>query len=197
MYSEGSLWLWQLLNGPVKKTDKALVKCFEVRPTWTEEGAEGGSLPLLSDLALCDNHDDFDSQPISKKKVPKIWFLHTHTHQNSCHLRLLCKTRGRAERARPLSQSNLTYAESSECLKPIFNCQSMWKWLVGLFHATVKIVCSPNSLRSLKKKGFELTNACPCMCFLDHLHYKTQSGRSLFNQYGLEEEEKKPPTEAW
>lgn len=37
-----------------------------------EREIKGGLSPCVSNLALCDNHDDFDSQPISKKeKVPK------------------------------------------------------------------------------------------------------------------------------
>lgn len=102
--------LWQWLNGLANRLTTQGVKTeiliYNLGPSWTVEGGEGGSLPLVSDPALCDNHD-FDSQPISKKKkkVPKIWPLQIpplpHPHTHSCQLRLLCKTQGRDEWTHP------------------------------------------------------------------------------------------------
>lgn len=85
----------------------------------------------------------------SVKKVPKIWPPTNPPYTHSCQLRLLCKTQGRDEWTHPPSKSNLT---NTELWMSENNLQLSitWKWLVGHFHATVKIVCSPNSLEALK-----------------------------------------------
>lgn len=92
---------------------------------------------------------------------------------HSCQLRLLCKTQGRDEWTRPLSQSNLTKHWELRMSETNLQLSIKWKWQVGLFHATVKIVCSPNSLEALKE-GVWMLNLRPCL-FLDRLHYKTKT----------------------
>ena len=69
LYAKHVQWRTSLGCEPYQETDGESVKYwFQPRPSRTEEGAEGKSLPLTSDQALCDNHDDFDSQPIGKTK---------------------------------------------------------------------------------------------------------------------------------
>lgn len=147
----------------------------------TGEGGEGGSSPLVSDPALCDNHDDLDSQSISNKKrclrFDPLKPPYTHTH--SCHLRLLCKTQGRDEWTHPLSQSNLTNTESYECLKLIFSCQSCENDWLDWFPRNGEDCMQPNFTTSLKR-GVWTLNLCPCL-FLDLLHNKNKSGgKTLF-----------------
>lgn len=124
------------------------------------------------------------NQSVKKKRCLKIWSLQIHPPTTfpllSCQLRLLCKTQGPDEWTHPVSQSNLTTTEfwmSETNLQPSITWKKekkKWggRWL-DTSCARVKIVCSPNSLEALKKRGLN-AQLCALVCPWIDLHYQNK-----------------------
>lgn len=86
----------------------------------------------------------------TKIKVPRIRPLHTHTPATfPCYARCRSERRG-LDRRRHLVSPTLRVLNVPNQSTTVNQCENDRG---ALFRATLKIVCSPNSLRSLKKEG--------------------------------------------
>lgn len=119
--------------------------------------------------------------------MPKIWPLHTRTHaktlppsspamQDSGSRRVSSPT----VTIRPHKHWKFWMSEIN------LQLSITWKWLVGLFLATVKIVCSPKFTRSLKREGLN-AKFVPLSAFGSFALRKINRGDHFVNHLDLEE----------
>lgn len=112
-------------------------------------------LPLVVELALCDNHGDFDSQSIKQSKRCLRFNPFQSPPPNSPTPLLPASPAMQDSGSRWVNSPTVEIQPHKhwELWMSENNLQLSItrKWLVGLFHAMVKIVCSPNSLEALKE----------------------------------------------